>query len=112
MAELLRRSILFITNDSGPSHVASAVGTNCVVIFGRNDAGLSPVRWRPLGANNIVLHKNIDCLKCLAHNCDKNFACLKAITVEDVMKAVTVIEHSGTAKNKSIFQGKDGARGK
>lgn len=87
LAELLMRASLFISNDSGPVHVAAAVGTPVIAIFGRSDAGLSPKRWGPLGEKDQVLHKNVGCEKCLAHNCDKDYACLRAITVEEVVQA-------------------------
>ena len=45
IAAILKRSKLFISNDSGPVHVACAVGTPVVAIFGRSDRGLSPRRW-------------------------------------------------------------------
>ena len=87
LAELLSRSSLFISNDSGPVHVSVAVGTPVVAIFGRKDPGLSPERWGPLGEKDIYLHKDVGCDKCLAHKCLKGFACLTAITSEDVIKA-------------------------
>jgi len=37
------------------------------------------------------LHKEVGCIECLAHNCTKEFACLKAITVDDVIKAADSI---------------------
>jgi ADP-heptose:LPS heptosyltransferase len=91
LAELLLRSRLFVSNDSGPVHVAVAVGTPVVAIFGRKDPGLSPRRWGPLGPRDIVLHKDVGCVKCLAHNCDKGFKCLTAVTVEDVVRAAEKI---------------------
>ncbi len=91
LAALIKRARLLISNDSGPVHIAVAVKTPVISIFGRNQAGLSPVRWRPLGKDDIVLHKEVGCKVCLAHNCDKGFMCLKAITVEDVLNAVEKI---------------------
>ncbi|RJP29701.1 MAG: lipopolysaccharide heptosyltransferase II [Candidatus Omnitrophota bacterium] len=88
LAAILKRSVLFISNDSGPVHVASAVNTPVISIFGRNQAGLSPKRWAPVGKKDKVLHKEVGCIQCLAHNCKKNFACLRAIGVEDVIRAV------------------------
>ncbi len=89
MASILKRSRLFISNDSGPVHIASALGVPVVSIFGRSQAGLSPKRWGPSGSNSRILHREVGCIECLAHNCVKGFACLKAITVEDVMMAVS-----------------------
>jgi len=87
LASLIKRCALFISNDSGPVHIASAVGTPVISIFGRNQKGLSPRRWGPLGKKDKFLHKPAGCISCLAHNCQKDFACLKAITVEDVINA-------------------------
>ena len=88
LSALLKRCVIFISNDSGPVHIASAVGTPVVSIFGRNQAGLSPARWAPVGRKDAYLHKEVGCSICLAHNCNIGFDCLKAITVEDVLKAV------------------------
>lgn len=87
LAAILKRAGLFISNDSGPVHISWAVGTPVIAIFGRNQKGLSPLRWGPMGLKDRILHKNSGCLECLAHNCIKDFACLKAITEEDVLKA-------------------------
>ncbi len=91
LASVIRRCRLFISNDSGPVHIASAVGTPVVSIFGRAQKGLSPKRWGPLGKKDKVLHKQVGCIECLAHNCTKEFACLKAVTVDDVLKAVDAV---------------------
>ena len=91
LASLLKRAQLFISNDSGPVHIASAVGTPVISIFGRNQKGLGPQRWGPVGKRDIFLHKPAGCIECLAHNCVKEFACLKAINVDDVLKAVDSI---------------------
>ncbi|MDD5026922.1 MAG: lipopolysaccharide heptosyltransferase II [Candidatus Omnitrophica bacterium] len=91
LASLLKRCALFISNDSGPVHIACAVGTPVISIFGRNQAGLSPRRWGPVGRKDKILHKEVGCIECRAHNCQKQFACLKAITVEDVISAADTI---------------------
>ncbi|MFA4992518.1 MAG: lipopolysaccharide heptosyltransferase II, partial [Candidatus Omnitrophota bacterium] len=91
LASVLKRCVLFISNDSGPVHIASSLGVPVISIFGRNQAGLSPRRWGPLGKQDKYLHKDIGCLQCLAHNCKKEFACLKAISVEDVLCAAESI---------------------
>lgn len=91
LASLLKRCQLLISNDSGPVHVAVAVGTPVISIFGRNQAGLSPTRWRPLGPFDIVLHKEVGCEVCLAHNCQIDFECLRAIGPDDVLEAVDAL---------------------
>lgn len=86
LASLLKRCALFVSNDSGPVHVASAVGTWVISIFGRKEPGLSPLRWGPLGLKGRALQKAVDCARCLAHKCDVDFKCLRALTAEDVFK--------------------------
>ncbi|MFZ2356736.1 MAG: glycosyltransferase family 9 protein, partial [Candidatus Omnitrophota bacterium] len=91
MASLLKRCSLFISNDSGPVHVGSAVGVPVISIFGRSQKGLSPTRWGPRGLRDKFLHGTVGCIECLAHNCKKGFACLRAISVEDVLQAADEI---------------------
>jgi heptosyltransferase-2 len=87
IGSLLKRAKLFISNDSGPVHIAAALGIAVISIFGRNDPGLSPRRWKPLGEKSIYLHRPpFDCPICLAHNCLKDFLCLKAIKPEEVLE--------------------------
>lgn len=85
LGALLDKSVLLISNDSGPVHIASAVDTPSVSIFGRNQPGLSPVRWKPLHPDAKVLWKNIGCDPCLAHNCPIGFLCLEAILPSEVV---------------------------
>lgn len=91
LGSVLARSRLLISNDSGPVHIACAVGTPVIAIFGRSDRGLSPARWGPGGKHDIVLHKDVGCDVCLAHNCKIGFRCLAAITVEEVLTAADKI---------------------
>ena len=86
LAWLLKGAKLLISNDSGPVHVASAVHAPVISIFGRNLSGLSPRRWGPLGEKARVVHKEVACPVCLAHQCRINFLCLDVISVNDVMK--------------------------
>jgi len=86
-ASLLKKCSLFISTDTGPMHLAVSVGVPVVAIFGRNQPGLSAVRWGPRNKNSRLLHKDVGCKVCLAHNCKKGFLCLKAISVEDVLAA-------------------------
>ena len=89
---LLKRAKLFISNDSGPVHIAASLNIPVISIFGRKNPGLSPERWKPLGRNSFYLHKDAGCEKCLAHNCQKEFSCLKSITPQDVIKKAHLIK--------------------
>ena len=101
LAALLRRCRLLISNDSGPVHVAAAVGTPVVDIFGRNQRGLSPMRWGPVGEGHVILHKEVGCVTCLAHNCDIEFLCLTSLGVEEVyLAAVSVLQRPASLPSK------------
>jgi ADP-heptose:LPS heptosyltransferase len=86
LAWLLKGARLLISNDSGPVHMAAALGTPVISIFGRNQAGLSPIRWRPISVNSSFVQKDVGCIECLAHNCQIDFKCLKELRVEDVFE--------------------------
>lgn len=88
LASILKRSDLFISNDSGPVHMAVALRTSVISIFGRKQPGLGPKRWGPLGEKSVVLHKDVGCQVCLAHDCKRDFACLKAIEPKEVFSYV------------------------
>ena len=83
---LLKGARLLISNDSGPVHIATAVGTPVISIFGRNEPGLSATRWRPLSLNSSYLQKDVGCVECLAHLCQIDFKCLKELTVSNVLE--------------------------
>ncbi len=90
LAALLKKVDLLITNDSGPMHIAAAVGTPVVSIFGPT----RPVRTGPYGNGHVVLQSGLPCIRCLKKRCD-DLKCMEAITVNDVLTAV-----KGILKNK------------
>ena len=93
LGALLKQAALFISNDSGPVHIAASFNTPIISIFGRNDSGLSPLRWRPRGEKSFYFHKDVGCSRCLAHNCIKSFLCLEGITPQEVVdKAVLLLK--------------------
>jgi ADP-heptose:LPS heptosyltransferase len=85
MAALLERSFLYVGNDTGPMHIAAAVGTPIVSIFGARDF---PERWYPAGAGHSVLRRDVPCSPCFKEVCDRDLICLKRIEVDDVLSAV------------------------
>lgn len=92
LAAIIGRCRIFITNDTGPMHIASAVGTKVVAIFGSTD----PVRTSPWGKGHIIVKKEIECSPCLKPYClRKDYKCFDMITVEDVLN---IIEESGILK--------------
>jgi lipopolysaccharide heptosyltransferase II len=88
LAALLKKADVLVSNDSGPVHIAAAVGTRTLTIFGRNQAGLSAARWRALGEGHPMIQKDVGCVVCLAHRCTIDFECLRAVQVEEVFCAL------------------------
>jgi len=98
---LFRRLAIFIGNDSGLIHVGWALGRPVISIFGRNNPGLSPNRWRPLGSSSFFFHKEVGCGNCLAHNCKRGSLCLKAIKPRQVADKALEILNEGHSGNRS-----------
>lgn len=92
LGALFKNAALVISNDSGPAHIASAVGAPVISIFGRRNPGLSPARWRPLGENSRYVWKDTGCDPCLAHDCQINFLCLDIISSEDVFAQIASVD--------------------
>lgn len=84
LAEVLRRCEILVTTDSGPAHVAAAVGTPVVGIYSGRDY---PNCWHPHGDRHIIIRKDPDCQVCMREECPGS-ECLKEITVAEVAAAV------------------------
>lgn len=84
LCALIERCSLFICNDSGPMHIASAFKIPTVAIFGPTDY----VRWRPQHEKAVVVRKDMHCFPCSAHKCKKNYECIKTIPVSQVWNAI------------------------
>lgn len=91
LGALINKASLFISNDSGPVHIAASLNIPVISIFGRKNPGLSPTRWKPQGEKSVYLHKDIGCIQCLAHNCEKEFLCLKEIKPEEVAEKALLL---------------------
>jgi len=82
--ELLRRCDLLIGVDSGPLHLAAAVGTRCLGLFSERNQRR---RWFPHGDRHVVLHGKVECHTCLLDVCPYDNRCIKQITIEQVLEA-------------------------
>jgi len=93
---LFAQCSLVVTNDSGPMHVAAALGLPVIAIFGSTDERATG----PLGPQVRVLKRPVPCSPCGLRVCPIDFRCMNGITVEDVFEAV-----AGLIGRKPMQQG-------
>ncbi len=85
LAALLRECDALVTADSGPMHLATAVGTPNVALFGSTD----PAVTGPYDDVSRVLYKNLPCAPCGNHpTCNGRYDCMRQITPEEAALAV------------------------
>ena len=81
LVALFERSALVLTNDSGPMHLAAAVGTPLVAVFGPTN----PARTGPYSDRAAVVTSAAHCAPCYRRQCDR-LVCLHEVRVEDVLR--------------------------
>ena len=94
MVEWIRASEVMVTNDTGPMHVAAALGKPVVALFGPTD----PRRTGPYQARGTVLQASaIECVPCLSRTCTAEYDrdCLRNIKVAKVAAEVRQVLVSG-----------------
>jgi len=85
-AALFARAKVFLGHDSGPMHLAAAVGTPCVAIFAARNI---PRVWFPHGDRHRVIYHEVDCMGCGLETCIvQQKKCLTSIAVEEVFDSV------------------------
>ena len=83
LAYLMTIAPLVICLDSGPMHIASAVGTKTIALFGPTSID----RTGPYGKNHVVIRRDLQCSPCFNKTCD-DIKCMNDIGVEAVLEAV------------------------
>jgi ADP-heptose:LPS heptosyltransferase len=79
LPRLLATCVLFIGNDSGPKHIAAAMG---VPTIGIHSGVTSPVEWAPSGKRSVALSRNMTCAPCYLDridDCPRDLACLRLL---------------------------------
>jgi len=86
-AWLFKHAILFIGLDTGTTHLAAAMGTRVLALYGPN----TPLKWGPYGSQHRVIYKALSCSPCTKQylgqvsTCENNI-CMQQITVEEVVE--------------------------
>lgn len=84
LGALIEKCSLYISPDSAPMHLAAAVKTHTIALFGST----SPIRHAPYGKNHISLEKELNCRPCYKPTCNIGYLCMKRIEVIEVIKAI------------------------
>ncbi|MSU51713.1 MAG: glycosyltransferase family 9 protein [Opitutus sp.] len=92
LAALLAQFDAFLCHDSGPMHVAAAVGTPVVALFGSQNATV----WRPIGGRHTILQTPFPCTclgaaaptPCISGDSYRSY-CVRKLTIDEVFAAVT-----------------------
>lgn len=87
LAEVLRRCALFVGNDSGPGHLAAAVGCPTVTLFSAIEY---PGFWEPWNSRHLAIRKHVSCEYCFSyHKCPTGTSeCIRSITTDEVFALV------------------------
>jgi heptosyltransferase-2 len=89
---VIMRSQVLVTNDTAPLHIASAVKTPCVALFGPT---VQEFGFTPIGNRYIIVEKNLSCRPCTPHGGNHcpiwTHDCMEMISVEEVIEAVIKI---------------------
>lgn len=102
LASLIAECDVVVTNDSGPMHIAYAVGTPVVAIFGSTDPDLT---GPPAGNINLALKFSLSCGPCFERTCrNKDLRCMDAITADDVYQGIKNI----MPERRAVFFDRDG----
>lgn len=83
LAHIMSKARFVITLDSGPMHIAAAVGAKVFALFGPT----APWRTGPYGEEHGVIRKEIDCSPCFQKSCEEP-RCMDEMSVEDVINAI------------------------
>jgi heptosyltransferase II len=88
---------LMVSNDMGLAHIASAVGTKTLVIFGPTD----PETTAPFSSRARIIRKEVECSPCMLRDCPIDHRCMTRISVDEVFENVKAAL-TQEAKNYSL----------
>lgn len=79
LIEIMRKAKFVVSNDSGPMHIAAALGVPVFAIFGPTN----PLRTGPYGKGHIIIRKGVECSPCYKRSC-RDIKCMEMIGVKEV----------------------------
>ena len=102
LGALVRQAQVFVSGDTAPLHIAAAVGTPVVALFGSTD----PVRHLPPSPHLKLLKKDLPCSPCYRSVCYRpgagHMECMKTISVDAVLEAVLSQLGKGSVRHEAV----------
>ncbi len=83
LIEIMRKARFVVSNDSGPMHIAAALGVPVFAVFGPTD----PLRTGPYGKGHTIIKADVSCSPCFRKRCD-DMKCMQSLTVEKVYREI------------------------
>ncbi|MGH7229132.1 MAG: lipopolysaccharide heptosyltransferase II [Nitrospiraceae bacterium] len=80
---VIKRCDLFLTNDTGPMHLAASFGVPVVALFGPTDSRTTS----PFGSGHTIVRHPVECSPCLLRECPIDHRCMTRISVDEVYEA-------------------------
>jgi len=94
LVAVLKAAVAGVGPDSGPGHLAAAVGTPYVSLFGPT----SPMRAAPYNCEHLVVQSKISCVSCYKKKCpDLDRLCMRGISVESVQEKLSLALETAAA---------------
>jgi len=84
LTALISRARFFISNDTGPMHIAAALGVPVFAVFGP----ANPVRTGPYGTGHTIIRKEISCAPCYRQNPCTHWPCMQELSVTEVRDTI------------------------
>jgi lipopolysaccharide heptosyltransferase II len=97
LGAILKRCVTLVSGDTGPLHLATAVGARVVALFGAID----PDRTGPMGIGHVVVrHTEVPCVPCMAKECMNPvyLECMEKIEVDEVFDII-----AGMVRESAVF---------
>jgi ADP-heptose:LPS heptosyltransferase len=109
LPELLRACALYVGNNSGPKHIAAALG---VPTIGIHSGVVDAIEWGPIGARAVAVRRNMSCSPCYlarTEDCPRAFACMRGLEpiavqeVAEIFLAQPVLRPAVTPLVEPVF---------
>ena len=91
---VLAHAGLVVSNDSGPMHIAAALGSPTLGIFGSTDVNATG----PVGKRTEIVRNPVECSPCMLRECPIDHPCMDGLSVNEVFEAAAALTQTSTGR--------------